>query len=589
MQIKKIFGYYWPHIKAYKWSFTAPFVLYGFATTINHVWTPIIYKEVIDTITTYTNTPVDAVSTLSGLLLLLVVAIVLTNIFYRSADYVLVYVQSKIMKDTEDEAFTRLQAHSQSFFANSFGGSLVAKAKRYTDSFMTLHDLSIFNIWMNGLVLVGISASLIWFAPVIAGLFVVWLAIFIIVTIFFMKYKIPRDLRRAETQSLTTGALADVVANVMNVKMFARRLQEGSTFAEVTNSEEVARRAAWRFEMHQFVAQGILVGGFEILVMVIAVHLWVVGTITAGTILLLQTYLLNLFNMVWSLGRNMSRVMRALADAQEMIDIFETPVEVQDPKMPEECKITVGAIEIDHINYSYHSEEEKGEAIFDDFSLSIRAGERVGLVGHSGSGKTTITKLILRFMDVDGGEIRIDGQNIAKITQDDLRKHISYVPQDPILFHRSLRENIAYGKSGASEQEIVAAAKAANAHEFISTLPDGYDTLVGERGVKLSGGERQRVAIARAMLKDAPILILDEATSALDSISEKHIQEAFERLMQGRTTIAIAHRLSTVQKMDRIVVFESGVIAEEGTHKELTERDGIYAALWHEQSSGFIE
>jgi ATP-binding cassette subfamily B protein len=261
---------------------------------------------------------------------------------------------------------------------------------------------------------------------------------------------------------------------------------------------------------------------------------------------------------------------------------------------------------VNNINFSYHEEKDNKEdnpgtqiavqnktvkptGLFNKFSLSVKSGEKIGLVGHSGSGKTTITKLLLRFMDVQSGEILIDGQDISKIKQDDLRRNISYVPQDPILFHRSLRENIAYGKSDASQEEIVAASKAANAHDFITSLPEGYDTLVGERGIKLSGGERQRVAIARAMLKDAPILILDEATSALDSISERHIQEAFERLMKGRTTLAIAHRLSTIQKMDRIVVFSNGKISEQGTHSELTKNSGVYAELWQEQSSGFIE
>ena len=212
----------------------------------------------------------------------------------------------------------------------------------------------------------------------------------------------------------------------------------------------------------------------------------------------------------------------------------------------------------------------------------------MGLVGHSGAGKTTITKILLRFADVSHGVVSIDGQDIRSMRQDDLRRTISYVPQEPLLFHRTLKENIAYGKPDASDDEITAVAKKAHAHEFIKKLPKGYDTLVGERGIKLSGGERQRVAIARAMLKDAPILILDEATSSLDSISEKHIQEALGELMKGRTTIVIAHRLSTIQKMDRILVVENGHIVEEGTHQELVLSDGVYGAFWKQQAGGFI-
>ncbi len=233
------------------------------------------------------------------------------------------------------------------------------------------------------------------------------------------------------------------------------------------------------------------------------------------------------------------------------------------------------------------SDEKK--PLFCGFNLAIASGEKVGLVGHSGGGKSSVTRLLLRFMDIQGGQILIDDQDISKITQDDLRGHIAYVPQEPLLFHRSIAENIAYGKPDAKKSEVEQAAKLAHAHEFIKDLPSGYDTLVGERGVKLSGGQRQRVAIARAMLKDAPILVLDEATSALDSESEKLIQDALWKLMEGRTAIVIAHRLSTIQRMDRIVVLEDGEIVEQGSHKELLEKDGVYARLWAHQSGGFLE
>ena len=232
---------------------------------------------------------------------------------------------------------------------------------------------------------------------------------------------------------------------------------------------------------------------------------------------------------------------------------------------------------------------KNGATVFNNFSLKIKSGEKVGLVGHSGSGKSTLTKLLMRFVNISGGEILIDGQNIRAVRQDDLRQHISYISQEPILFHRSIRDNIAYSRPNASEEQIIESAKKAHAHEFILNLKYGYDTLVGERGVKLSGGERQRVAIARAMLKDSPILMLDEATSSLDSISESYIQDAFNELMKGKTTIVIAHRLSTIQKMDRIIVLDKGQIAEEGTHKELLENNALYSKLWEHQTGGFLE
>ncbi|MBI2064635.1 MAG: ATP-binding cassette domain-containing protein, partial [Candidatus Yanofskybacteria bacterium] len=288
--------------------------------------------------------------------------------------------------------------------------------------------------------------------------------------------------------------------------------------------------------------------------------------------------------MMWELRGAITNSMRAVSDASEMVEIFEEKPDILDPEDPEPCRIADGRIVFDKISFAY----EDQNAIFKDFSLTIEPGQKVGLVGFSGSGKTTITKILLRFVDIAGGVLTIDGQDITKITQNDLRSRIAYVPQDPVLFHRSIEENIAYGRPDASEQEIIDVAKKANAHDFISKLSHGYKTFVGERGVKLSGGERQRIAIARAMLKNTPILVLDEATSSLDSVSEQYVQEAFSRLMDGRTTIAIAHRLSTIRKMDRIIVLDDGVISEEGSHKELIARGGEYYELWTHQSDGFI-
>lgn len=276
--------------------------------------------------------------------------------------------------------------------------------------------------------------------------------------------------------------------------------------------------------------------------------------------------------------------MRAVAEAKEMIDIFEKPVDVDDPQNPEKCRIRYGEVEIKNIHFSYG----KGSDVFKNFSLHIKAGERVGLVGPSGAGKSTIIKLLLRFADVKKGEILIDGQSIIRIIQNDLRSWIAYVPQEPILFHRTLMENIRYAKPEASDEEVIQVAKLSHAHKFISSFSSEYKTLVGERGVKLSGGERQRVAIARAILKDAPILLLDEATSFLDSESEMYIQDALTELMKNRTTVVIAHRLSTIMQMDRIVVIENGKIVEQGKHKELLKAaKSTYQRLWSIQAGGF--
>ncbi len=588
MQIKKILGYYWSHLRVYKWIYFASLGAFAISAILLNIIVPIVYKHIFDLIASG-DAAILIKDELMGALFLAILLIIISNIMSLIGEYMYPASQSKVMKSLLDYAYARVQNHSSSFFADNFTGGLVAKIKRLHESYERIQDIVSFQIWMNGIILTSTFVALLWFAPILALIFIVWLAFFIIGTVLFIKPMSDRDTLHSEEKSNTTAVLADSITNVGTIKMFANSLVEYSVFAQQTDKEEKARYKAWLMHNHLRAFQMIATALAEIASMYIAIHLWIDGSISIGTIMLMQIYLFKVFVMVWNMGRQMSAMVNAFADAKEIIDIFETPIDVQDIAKPEKCKIKAGKIEVKDINFSYHSGEEEGESIFKDFSLVAASGEKIGLVGHSGSGKTTITKLLLRFMDIDSGEILIDGQNIAKIKQDDLRRNISYVPQDPILFHRSLRENIAYGKSDATEAEMVAAAKAANAHDFITSLPQGYDTLVGERGIKLSGGERQRVAIARAMLKDAPILILDEATSALDSISERHIQEAFERLMKGRTTLAIAHRLSTIQKMDRIVVFDKGAIVEQGTHAELTKNDGVYAELWQEQSSGFIE
>jgi ATP-binding cassette subfamily B protein len=300
-------------------------------------------------------------------------------------------------------------------------------------------------------------------------------------------------------------------------------------------------------------------------------------------------YTSNIGQRLWEFSQQTLRnYNRALGDAQDMTEILAIEPEVKDPAKPQKSRIKNGAISFKEMSFA-HPESNDDDGLFNNLNLDIKPGEKIGLVGRSGSGKTSLTKLLLRYHDLDSGEILIDSQNIAKITQDDLRRSIAYVPQEPLLFHRTIQENIAYGKPDATMDEVHEAARKANAADFIEKLADGYETLVGERGVKLSGGQRQRIAIARAILKDAPILVLDEATSALDSESERLIQDALWELMKGRTAIVIAHRLSTIQKMDRILVMENGEIVEQGTHTQLVKHGGIYAQLWAHQSGGFIE
>lgn len=584
MNIKLIFKYYWPYIKKYKKSGMIVFLGYGLALVGTDVIGPLLYKQIIDIVSSAKD-PLVGGGMLTPILFVLGGVILLYNLFFRIADYAMTFAQSHIGKDISDDTFSRLQKHSYEFFANEFTGALVARVKRYVDAFETIHDQIVFTVWFHGLqLLIGVTV-LMWFAPILGGIFLVWLILYIGVTIIFTKKKVKKDLLEAEANSKVTGILSDVITNILNVKMFASHKKEAAIFSDATELERDRRKNALYFQNLQFSFQGYFIGIFEFVGMYAAVNLWMHDVISAGTIILMQIYIFKSFGAVWDIGRNFTRAMRAFAEAKEMVDIFEQPIAVKDPIKPEKCRIDKGHIQIENISFRY---SDSGQ-VFKNLSFTINPGERVGLVGPSGAGKTTITKLILRFADLLKGRILIDGQDISHITQDDLRRKISYVPQDPVIFHRTIKENIAYSSAErVSDKDIIAVAKSAHVHDFIKSLPKRYKTLVGERGVKLSGGERQRVAIARAMMKDAPILVLDEATSSLDSISERHIQDAFDNLMEGRTTLVIAHRLSTIQKMDRIIVFESGMIAEEGTHEDLLAKRGLYYNLWKQQSHGFV-
>ncbi len=592
MNPKLIFKYYWPYIKRYKKSTALVFLFFGIAVVATDILSPILYKRIVDLIS-LGEISAETSTQLFETILIIGGVIILYNLLFRVADYFIAYSQSKISKDLTDDAFARVNEHSYAFFSGNFSGSIVAKIKRYVRAFEEIYDQIVFTAWMKGLALIFAFSVLTYFSPILGLLFLGWFVLFIAITIPFVKIKIKKDLLTAEADSHVTARISDVITNIFNVKMFTSGGAENREFSQITDVEEQKRRDAWYFQNLQFIFQGFFIGFFEFIGMFAVIYLWIIGSVSAGTIILMQIYILAAFNITWGLSRNFTRTMRAFAEAKEMVDIFERPIEVRDPKQPEKCKISKGEIEIKNISFHYHQRgsldpEQEKESVFENFSLHIVPGEKVGLVGPSGAGKSTITKILLRFADVEKGEVLIDGQNIANITQNDLRSKIAYVPQDPILFHRTLKENIAYGRTDASEKEILESARKSHAYEFISKLPNGFDTYVGERGVKLSGGERQRVAIARAMLKNAPILILDEATSSLDSISERYIQEAFDELMKGRTTIVIAHRLSTIQKMDRIVVLESGKIAEQGNHKKLLANDGLYAKLWKQQVHGFV-
>jgi len=496
---------------------------------------------------------------------------------------------SRVLQNLSMRIFGAYERQEYGFFANSFVGSLVAMATRFVNTFKDLYDQTLFVLTALLLQIIVPVIILLKRSWVLAVIFMLAALLMAFVTIFLSKYKTGPLRRVAEADSEVTGALADVLTNNLAVKLFAKGDFETERFKEVTDKRRHLFDHMTAISEKIRSARSISLVLFQMAIAFALVRLTQSHVITIGTILLVQVYFTKLAASLWNMNRIVERLEESLAEAAEMTEVMLREPVVQDPAIPHEFNGRKGHITLKDVGFQYLDADSQDQILFRDLTLTIRPGEKVGLVGPSGGGKSTLTKLLLRFMDVQDGSISVDGQDIQSVRQDALRSHIAYVPQEPVLFHRSIKENIMYGDPTASDADIIRAAKLAHAHEFISQLAHGYDTLVGERGVKLSGGEKQRIAIARAMLKKAPILILDEATSALDSKSEKAIVAALDNLMKNRTTLVIAHRLSTIRKLDRIIVLKAGQIIEDGSHEDLHRRqNGIYAELWQHQTGAFL-
>jgi len=546
---------------------------------------PLFYKRLFDqlAIDPLHATPRGSLKQIYHTIFLIALVFTSSWIGWRSCMLAVIRFESRTMKDLTDYCFAYLQNHSQRFFTDNFGGALVKRVNRFAASFETIADQCTLDIGQTILRIFFIVGVLFWRNLVLGWVFLAWTVAFVAFNFCFARWKLRFDLARAELDTKVTARLADTIANAINLKLFAGIDREIGQFQSITEAHQRARSRAWTLGWCSEGVQGFSIRALEIVVLVVAVRYWLIGVLTLGDFVLLRSYLSQLTENVRQMGQDIRKIYEAMADANEMTEILLTPHEIVDEAGAATLSVPKGAVEFRNVQFSYSA---GSGLVLRDFSLRIKSGERVGIVGPSGGGKSTVLKLLVRLHDVRSGHILIDNQDIALVTQDSLHRNIAYVPQDPILFHRSLMENIRYSKPAAADEEVVAAAKLAHCHEFISSFPDGYETLVGERGVKLSGGERQRVAIARAILMNAPILILDEATSSLDSESETYIQDSLAGLVVGRTVVAVAHRLSTIRKMDRIVVVKDGHIIEEGSHDLLVRiEDGLYQKLWSLQST----
>lgn len=549
------------------------------------VFIPYFYKDFFNIINSAMNKSV-AVEKLIHIIIIIAALNILDWIFTRIAYFTLLPASAYTEANLKQNSFNYLIRHSHNFFTNNFTGSLVQKINRQSRAYDRLFDTLVFNL--SPLIITVVGAVIITFftSKFLSLVILAWVTLYFGFSFIFYKWRMKYDLEVAKVDSEVTGLLSDNISNSQTISLFNTFKKEIESFRLATIKQAKTIIKTWNYAGIYETIQQFLVCAVEFVVFYYAIKYWQADKLTVGGIVMVQIYIVSLAKQIWSINYILRNVFESLADSKQMTEIMLTPHEIQNISGAKDFEIKRGEIEFKNVSFNFTESKD----VLHNINCQIKAGQKIALVGASGAGKTTFVRLILRLYNLTSGQIFIDGQDISQITQESLRQNISLVPQDPVLFHRTLMENIRYGKPNATDEEVINAAKLAHCDDFIDALPLKYETYVGERGIKLSGGERQRVAIARAILKNAPILILDEATSSLDSHSESLIQKALNNLMKNCTTIAIAHRLSTIRKMDRIIVMKDGKIIEDGTHEELSNKNsGLYKDLWELQAGGFIK
>ncbi len=585
---KKTLQLYWKYTRTYRWLFWTGSVGAIFGVILQEIIPPLIISRAFSRLqVAYALNQTLPFHALIPYIVGVVASLVTGVVIWRLQGYAVWQYEIRASRNLYIDIFDHLTRLGQKFHADHFGGALVSQTNKLVGGYEKFMDELTWSIITGLTTLTGSLLILFIVSPPFAFLLLGVISFYILVMSGRVRHQFPFNHREAKQESLRTAALADAITNVGSIRTFAQEDQEHKRFQKAAGNaykayQDLAKESFINDSLSHSMTNSLRIIAF--IFGVLAITNWHAN---ASVLYLVVSYAGGIVDRLWQFGRVVRNVNRALGDSAEMTEILQLTPEIADPVEPEISRMKRGRIEFRDVQFGYS--ESQGKPLFSNLNLKITPGEKVGLVGPSGGGKTTISRLLLRFMDIQDGQILIDNQNIAAVRQGDVRRAVAHVPQEPLLFHRSLMENIRYGQPDATDEEVMAVSKMAHAHDFITSLPKGYDTFVGERGVKLSGGQRQRVAIARAMLKNAPILVLDEATSALDSESEALIQDALWKLMEGRTAIVIAHRLSTIQRMDRIVVLENGKIVEQGSHKELIRAKGTYAKLWQRQSGGFLE
>lgn len=580
---KTLTSFIWRYIKPHKWGFLVIFIasfVWALETT---VW-PYLFQIVVDVLTSHDSSRSIAWSNLKTPIFFGLALWVGIDLGYRIQGFLLARLLPKVEAQIRMSMFDHIQYHSPKYFNDRFAGGLANKISDMTTQVSSILQLLLTTLIPGGCALL---LSIFFFAHInffFSFVLTIWLTLYLLTCFLFIKKCTNYENIYSESRSLLLGKIVDSLTNNFAVNLFHRFNYERSFLSPYQKDEKAKNRKAKLYvevmrltlSMLTLIIGGIGINGFMF-------YYWIHGLITTGEVVQIFNTTLNLVLLLTIINNSLPLLFQSVGISKQALTVMNDPKDVVDIPDAKPLAVISGEIIFDKVNFQY----EKNR-IFQNKDVRIRGGEKVGLVGYSGAGKSTFIGLILRFYALEKGRILIDNQDLSKITLESLRSQVALIPQEPILFHRTLRENILYGRPSATEEELIKAADMAHCDKFIKKFPEGYNTLVGERGSKLSGGERQRIAIARAILANAPILILDEATSALDSVTERYIQDSLKKLMKNRTSIVVAHRLATLSQMDRILVFEKGKIVEEGTHSALLAMNGHYAKLWEMQVGGLL-
>ena len=578
---------YWRQYKNHPVYTSVGFLLPTIGTVLGAFVPPLIVARLINIFVAQGKVSLDVAI---GYIALLGGLWFLGEVLWRIGLHFIIKLETSGMDNLGKTSFGLLLGRDYDFYSDNFVGSLVKKALSFPRNFEIFTDTLIFNVIINILPMFFAVVVLWRYSPWIPFLLVLWITIALAIGLPIIKRRSRLVALRHDSYSKMAGRLSDSIANVLAIKSFTKEEQEHKEYGKFVG--DFVSKAKRTMDYHNLRLESAMAPIYvitNVFGLISAIFFAQKFNLETGVIVVVFAYYSQITQIFWQINRIYRNIESSIGEAAEFTQLFVEPPVIQDMPGASLLKVTGANIHFDQANFGYSGSQRKRASFLKDFSLDIKGNQKVGLVGPSGGGKTTIAKLLLRFVDLQSGNITIDGQDISGATQASLREAIAYVPQEPLLFHRTLLENIAYGKENATKEEIINAAKLARADEFIRQLPNDYQTLVGERGIKLSGGQRQRVAIARAILKDAPILVLDEATSSLDSESEKYIQEGLKELMKNKTALVIAHRLSTIKHLDRIIVLDKGKIVQDGTHNELIKRNGLYAKLWGHQSGEFLK